>query len=950
MNENIITMMDLFALPPSLQNLFSIPLNLFEAEEMSRLQERISIKQVRGKGMPYVRCIIRNKEIQLKPEEVVRQLLTDQLIYRYQYSPANIRFEYPVNFGREKKSADIVLFEEDHPDIPYIIIETKKPKLKEGKDQLKSYCHATGAPIAVWTNGQKISFYHRKNPNYFEDISGLPKSNESLADILNQRWTLEDLQKNDKLFTEHKSLKELILEMEDEVLANAGVDVFEELFKLIFTKLYDEMQSGRSQYRYLEFRNDGSSEIKLREKIQNLFNQAKQKWQGVFEHSSKLELTASHLAICVSSLQDVKLFNSNLEVIDEAFEYLINQSAKGAKGQYFTPRYVIDLCVKMLNPKANEKMIDTAAGSCGFPMHCTFHVWDNILKDLGINKNQFLTAENKPALCIDYVTENVFAIDFDEKAVRVARTMNLIAGDGQTNVLHLNTLDWKRWEERLNDEDWQATYGAGWHRLRRLRKTGRRDNKQFNFDILMANPPFAGDIKEGQILSLYELANNAKGKRQSKVGRDILFIERNLDFLKPGGRMAIVLPQGRFNNSSDAHIRKWLAEHGRILAVVGLHGNVFKPHTGTKTSVLFLQKWTDDNGINPRREDYPIFFATMQKPSKDNSGEKIYLKDENGKLRHDTHGHLMVDHDLFNHEGLTQDGIFEAFTEFAKKEKLSFFLSDGKPFDSQRYQVLLERLEVSETLSSEAQKEDRFDAEYFQKKYHTFFEKIKEYEFLGNFVAEGYRVVYENTTTMKEYDTDNSSPENPFFLQATDLETPYISENNLYRVDKSDWIRYPKGRIKRGELLIEVKGMLEKAAIVPENFPEYTLVSGSLFKITVNRKIDNRTLLAYLISKYGSAFKQRYKTNLMAPYISKPDLYRIPIPIFSNTLQNKISEIYDLAIASRENSENLYTQAQFLLLSELGLNYNAIQQFNNSTIQQFNNSTIQQFNNSHPQP
>jgi len=503
--------------------------------------------------------------------------------------------------------------------------------------------------------------------------------------------------------------------MEDEVLANAGVDVFEELFKLIFTKLYDEMESAHKTQRYLEFRNDGGSDNHLLEKMQNLFSEAKQKWQGVFEVSSKLNLTASHLAICVASLQDVKLFNSNLEVIDEAFEYLINQSAKGAKGQYFTPRYVIDLCVKMLNPKENESMIDTAAGSCGFPMHCTFHVWDSIFERLGIPKSHQFTTDDKPAECIEYVTQKVFAIDFDEKAVRVARTMNLIAGDGQTNVLHLNTLDWKRWDARTeHDDDWRDTYWEGWRRIKQMRLRT-NDNKQFNFDILMANPPFAGDIKEGQILSLYELANNAKGKRQNKVGRDILFIERNLDFLKPGGRMAIVLPQGRFNNSSDAHIRKWLAEHGRILAVVGLHGNVFKPHTGTKTSVLFLQKWTDDNGINPRRDDYPIFFATMQKPSKDNSGEKIYLKDENGKLRHDEHGHLIVDHDLFNHEGLTQDGIFEAFAEFAKKEKLSFFLSDGKAFDQQRYQALLDKLEVSEVRLYKTNTSERMDAEYFKK-------------------------------------------------------------------------------------------------------------------------------------------------------------------------------------------------------------------------------------------
>lgn len=162
--------------------------------------------------------------------------------------------------------------------------------------------------------------------------------------------------------------------------------------------------------------------------------------------------------------------------------------------------------------------------------------------------------------------------------------------------------------------------------------------------------------------------------------RDILFIERNLNFLKPGGRMAIVLPQGRFNNSSDKAIREYIAERCRILAVVGLHGNVFKPHTGTKTSVLFVQKWDDE--LCPKKEDYQIFFATMQKPSKDNSGDKIYLKDpDTGENALDEHGHLIVDHDLYQLSYKKQDGtivklepgIAEAFAEFAKKEGLSFF-------------------------------------------------------------------------------------------------------------------------------------------------------------------------------------------------------------------------------------------------------------------------------------
>lgn len=682
-------------------------LTQFNMVEIQNLENRIIVKNIRGKVTPYVKCLVRKKEIKLTPEEAVRQLYIQLLIDDYEYPIERMELEYAVSFGREKKRADIVIFDKQQTISPYIMVELKMPKLKDGKEQLKSYCNATGAPIGIWSNGESVSFYHRKDPNYFEDIPSIPKASEKLSDILSERWTIENLIEKDKLRTERKSLKDLVLEMEDEVLANAGVDVFEELFKLIFTKLYDEMEAGRNKTRHLEFRNYGDTETELKEKIQKLFNQAKSKWEGVFSEDSRIELTASHLSVCVSSLQDVKLFNSNLDVVDDAFEYLINKSSKGEKGQYFTPRYVIDMCVKMLNPQEHETMIDSAAGSCGFPVHTIFHVWEQIMKDEGLDKSHLFTLEQKPARCTDYVNDKVFAIDFDEKSVRVARTLNLIAGDGQTNVLHLNTLDWERWDEKTNDEDWQDTYFEGWRKFKKLRTN--KNNQDFSFDILMANPPFAGDIKESRILAKFELGKKPNGKYQTKVGRDILFIERNLDFLKPGGRMAIVLPQGRFNNSSDKNIRDFIAERCRILAVVGLHGNVFKPHTGTKTSVLFVQKW--DNKLCPKVEDYPIFFATMQEPSKDNSGDKIYLKKKDfpdkfkvksevaepiqGEIElkdsvvHyvatpkeldeyvlDSHDHLIVKHDLFNHDGKTQDGIAEAFLEFAKKENLSFV---GKP-------------------------------------------------------------------------------------------------------------------------------------------------------------------------------------------------------------------------------------------------------------------------------
>lgn len=665
---------------------------LFDKSLVDELEQNIKIKD----GKPYVVCAIRDKEIVLKPEEVVRQLYLMKLIKEYGYPKKRVALEHSIHFGREVKSADIVIFDKDRPTVEYIIVEIKKPKLQDGKNQLRSYTNATGAPIAVWTNGGQISHYNRKDPNYFEDITDIPKADQTLEDILKERFTLKDLIIKDKIPNEGKSLKTIIQEMEDEVLANAGVDVFEEVFKLIFTKLYDELQSKKdkmrleiyledklskedrgdydkvkevlsklddSNFRVLEFRNTGQSESELKKKIQKLFNEAKAKWPGVFDEASQIQLSPSHLSVSVSSLQDIKLFNSNLQIVDEAFEYLISKSAKGEKGQYFTPRHVIDMCVKMLNPKAGEYMIDSAAGSCGFTVHTIFYLTGHLFQNTEISEEE---KEN---------VLKVFGIDFDEKVVRVARTLNLIAGDGNTNVLHLNNLDYDRWNETINNRDWLATYGGGLKRFEALRKDP-ISYKEFNFDILMANPPFAGDIKESRIIHKYDLGYNEKQKPKSKVGRDILFIERNLNFLKPGGRMAIVLPQGRFNNTSDKNIREYIAEKARILAVVGLHVNTFKPHTGTKTSVLFVQKWNDNpkaGPLCPKQEDYPIFFAVSEKSGKDNSGEYVFVKNGNNQPKLDKNGHLVINHDLHNHDGELPDGVAEKFIEWAKSEHLSFW-------------------------------------------------------------------------------------------------------------------------------------------------------------------------------------------------------------------------------------------------------------------------------------
>jgi len=571
-------------------------------------------------GRLYFQCPIRKKDILAKPEECVRQYWLHLLQAKYGYPPSRLTTEYPITFGRDSsKRADIVVFDADRPTVPYIIIEVKQGKAKDGKEQLRSYTHATGAPLAVWTNGVETKVWNRKNPNYLQEIPHLPNATQDIEDIINEPWTLATLEdkENDRALSSagNKALREIVVDLEDEVLANAGVDVFEEVFKLVFTKLYDEMSCHQGRYPHLRFRNSNTAS-KLKENIQKLFDAAKGEWPGVFSEDERIKLSADHLQVCVGSLEEWKLFNSNLDVVDDAFEYLVSKSAKGEKGQYFTPRWVIDMCVKMLNPTEQETVIDPACGSAGFTVHSMFHVWGSILEELGLPRSNLFTAERKPQRCLDYVTNKVFALDFDEKSVRVSRCLNLIAGDGQTNVLHMNTLDWQKWEETTKQDEWQETYGPGWTKLKKLRADKKQgDFRSFSFDIVMANPPFAGDIKQTDMLAPYAIAQKDSGKYESSVGRDLLFIERNLDLLKPGGRMAVVLPQGRFNNSSDERVRKFIMEQCRILAVVGLHPNTFKPHTGTKTSVLFVQKWNDDPSATSPVNLEVSFASTVTKMS-----------------------------------------------------------------------------------------------------------------------------------------------------------------------------------------------------------------------------------------------------------------------------------------------------------------------------------------------
>ncbi len=598
-------------------------LKLFTQTQIDELQKRIIEKNDRV----YLNCFVRQKEIQISskaktaPEEIVRQLYLLKLRDEYGYPFENMALEVDVPMGSSSKKADIVIY--DNPDKKdkeniSLIIEIKKPKEKliDGIDQIESYIQALPTYLGVWTDGNEENVRYRNPTNKFkfERFKRLPRYDESIEDVLATYLKKSDL-------IDIIDLRSTVSMLEQRVLANDGVNAFDEIFKLIFAKLYDE-QSKRKPNDELDFQLKMGSTV--HENIENLFSRAKNKWKDVFKAKDEIELSEETLIAVVSELQEYKIFETDFEILDSAFEHMISGDSKGEKGQYFTPRPIIDVIVKMMNPNDDEKVLDPSAGSAGFLLH-TFQY---MLKHDKIDERDRYR----------YAVNNLFALDFDPRTVKIAKALMVIAGDGSSNCMQSNSLDLRLWDKKQKGKYNGALEAKFPHGA---------------FQIIMTNPPFAGDVlKSGGYLGYYEFARDKKQKTKAKQSRDVLFIERNLKFLEAGGRMAIVLPQGRFNNSSDKTLREYVAKECRILGVIGLHGNSFKPYTGTKTSILMVQKWDDD--LCPKVEDYPIFFATNTKPVKDNSGFYVGLNT--------TETLAMTD--------LPQ--IAEAFLEFAKKEGFSF--------------------------------------------------------------------------------------------------------------------------------------------------------------------------------------------------------------------------------------------------------------------------------------
>lgn len=360
------------------------------------------------------------------------------------------------------------------------------------------------------------------------------------------------------------------------------------------------------------------------------------KYPAIFGPSEQtIDLNPTVVAFVVGQLQSFSLLTSTVDVKGVAYEEIVGSNLRGDRGEFFTPRNACRMAVLMLNPQPHERVMDPACGTGGFLITAMNHALDLVRRE---HEQDWLvpgrpTDAEREVLSRarqDYLSQCVFGADLNPSLVRAAKMNMVMNNDGAGGLWQANSLS--------NPHRWNRRHAA--------------DIPLGSLDVVVTNPPFGTNIPvdDNEILVQYDLAavwdhdpatgtwsirHETDGTRvlQKSQPPEILFIERVVQLLKPGGRAAIVLPNGILNNPALAYVRQWIRANTQILAVVDMARELFQPKNDTQTSVLFLRRFDEtDNRLAALGElDYPVFMAIAEKVGKDKRGNVIYKRDEKGE-------------------------------------------------------------------------------------------------------------------------------------------------------------------------------------------------------------------------------------------------------------------------------------------------------------------------------
>jgi type I restriction enzyme M protein len=570
------------------------------------------------------------------PEEAVRQSYARKLNSEYGYSKDVMAFGAPIAIGSEMRYADIVIYDspgaaqrKDQAAIR-IVVETKAPDVKTGHAQLKSYILASSAEGGVWINETDAPRYWRRENRHLTEWPNIPHAEEDWDSIgkhkkgqLRRPYDLVETFKRC-----HNALYKVGIDSEDLAM---------DMVRMILAKYRDELNEGDN----CEFRctalelQSTQGRKRVAERVQTLFARVRDDNRDVFGEHEKITAGDREIAIVVSELQDFRFLpeadsDEVYDVVGAAYEVYVSSHLRGDRGQYFTHRLIVNLLVKIVDPSEDDILLDVAMGSGGFLISGMRHVTQKILRS---RRPPHL---KKTAIMAFY--KRIFGIDKSPKLVKVARTNMILASDGHSGLVRGDTLERP---DKLPD-DFIRRAGPGVP------------------TVILTNPPFGATSehkitaeKEPEILEQFDLGKVWKRDDGGElhptdeltgegVPPEYLFVERCIRWVKPGGKVGIVVPRGVLDNIKALPVRTLILRETRVLAVINCHDDTFKPHTDAKCALLLLEKKPEGRRI--RSEDYTVFMAISQGIGHNGLGEPIYKTDAKGDPVL-VHGEMVLDED-----------------------------------------------------------------------------------------------------------------------------------------------------------------------------------------------------------------------------------------------------------------------------------------------------------------
>lgn len=572
------------------------------------------------------------------PEEYVRQEILKSLVREYGYAKKDIRVEFPIKFGSRRVRVDIVIFppglsaSEQTQQTAWLIIECKSAKVrpsmkKDGVDQMISYMAACpNVEVGMWTNGEDMATFTfetdsqgRRSSTEIPDLPHYGDTTETGAPRFEQ---LRPAASDSLLFAFRRA--------HSYIAGNQGMqkpEAFWELLKLIFCKIQDERTSTEPKfYATPKERQNMTGLMRCSTRIGKLFDGVKRQYPQIFRTSEDIELEPKVLAYIVTQLQMYSLLDSDVDVKGKAYEEVVGSNLRGDRGEFFTPRNVCDMMVSMLDPSDDDLILDPACGTGGFLVTAMNHVVASIKSEVRASGRSRQLQEDTIRDRKDYFLKNhLVGLDFNPNLVRATKMNMVMNNDGSGGLFQANSLaNPALWTEDLRTRDLMGSV-----------------------DVILTNPPFGSKIPidEPAILEQYDLGHQwdydevsdtwIKSTKTTSRPPEILFIERCIQLLKPEtGRAALVLPDGILGSPGLGFVRQWILTYTTILGSVDLHPDTFQPGTSVQTSVLVLQRKSEQQVRHEiaagRIMDYDIFMAICDHIGHDKRGNAVYVRDDQG--------------------------------------------------------------------------------------------------------------------------------------------------------------------------------------------------------------------------------------------------------------------------------------------------------------------------------